>query len=101
MRGCSGFSAVAVDASGNVFVLDDVDDRIQKFTDTGTFLTQWGSGGTGDGQFTTPFGIAVDGSGNVFVADAVNNRIQKFDSNGTCVTGWTGATSGDAPPAGH
>ena len=44
----------------------------------GTFLTTWGSSGTGNGQFAGPGGIKVDGSGNVFVADSGNNRIQKF-----------------------
>src|SRR5438067_2862242 len=35
----------------------------------GTFVTTWGSSGTGDGQFDFPFGVATDGSGNVYVAD--------------------------------
>ena len=69
---------VAVDASGNVYVADMGNDRIQKFTSSGTYLTQWGSSGTGDGQFNCPSGAAVDGSGNVYVADQSNNRIQKF-----------------------
>src|SRR5512134_1792352 len=33
------------------------------------FLTQWGSCGSGTGQFNGPGGIAVDASGNVYVAD--------------------------------
>ncbi|MCK4732251.1 MAG: hypothetical protein KAT65_07315, partial [Methanophagales archaeon] len=44
------------------------------------FISKWGSGGTGEGEFNEPAGIAVDSSGNVFVADRDNNRIQKFDS---------------------
>jgi DNA-binding beta-propeller fold protein YncE len=50
------------------------------FTNTGTFLTVWGSPGSGDGQFGNggPSGVAVDASGHVFVADGNNNRIQKF-----------------------
>src|SRR4030095_10879422 len=57
-----GPQGVAVDGSGNVFVTDYgncagffcVIDRIQKFTNTGTFLTKWGSPGNGDGQFEGP-----------------------------------------------
>jgi hypothetical protein len=67
-----------VDGSGNVYVADGYNDRIQKFTADGTYLTQWGSRGNTDGQFDWPSGIEVDGSGNVFVADYGNHRIQKF-----------------------
>ncbi|MEM2760711.1 MAG: hypothetical protein QXW73_07990, partial [Nitrososphaerales archaeon] len=42
-------SGVAVDSSGNVYVADTNNNRIQKFTSTGTFLTKWGSSGTGNG----------------------------------------------------
>ena len=41
------------------------------------FLTKWGSGGSGDGQFLFPSGVAVDGSGYVYVSDRDNHRIQK------------------------
>ena len=58
----------------------------------GTFLTTWGSSGTGNGQFNGPGGIKVDGSGNVFVADTENNRIQKFDNAGTFLTTWRTGT---------
>ena len=71
---------VAVDGSGNVFVTDRYNARIQEFTNTGTFLTKWGSFGSGDGQFgsNSPTAVAVDASGDVFVADNGNNRVQKF-----------------------
>jgi len=42
------------------------------------YLTQWGSPGSGDGQFIGPFGMATDAAGNVYVADAGNYGIQKF-----------------------
>ncbi len=61
----------------------------------GTFLTTWGSSGTGDGQFNYPEGVVVDGSGNVYVADSFNNRIQKFTSTGTFLTTWGSSGTGD------
>ena len=79
--------SLGVDASGNVYVADTGDEwaetdndnsRIEKFTNNGSFITSWGSYGTGDGQFDVPFGIVVDPSGNVFVVDEENNRIQEF-----------------------
>src|SRR5262249_6270131 len=87
--------AVAVDGSGNVFVVDNNASRIQKFTNTGTFLTKWGSFGSGDGQFEFPGGVAVDASGNVFVADEDNDRVQEFTNTGTFVRKWGCPGSGD------
>ena len=51
---------------------------MQKFTGAGVFVTKWGTGGVGDGQFKYPCGVAVDGSGNIYVTDTDNNRMQKF-----------------------
>ena len=77
---------------GNVFVADENNNRVQKFTGDGVFLTKWGSVGTMDAEFIGPFGVAVGGSGNVFVADGGNNRVQKFNGDGV----WL-ATFGNAP----
>jgi streptogramin lyase len=71
-----------------VYVADAGNDRIQKFTSGGDFVTKWGEYGTGDGQFINPIGIAIDDSGFVYVADTGNNRIQKFTSDGVFVTEW-------------
>ena len=84
---------VAVDSTGNVYVADQGNHRVQKFTSTGTFVTKWGTEGGGDGQFFYPGGVAVDSTGNVYVADEGNNRVQKFTSTGTFVTKW--GTEGD------
>src|SRR5262252_332804 len=52
------------------------------FAQAPAFVTQWGTYGTGDGQFQYPNGVATDASGNVYVAEWVGCRIQKFTSNG-------------------
>jgi sugar lactone lactonase YvrE len=91
-----GPHGIAVDGSGNVFVVDFSSYQILKFDNTGTtLLTAWGGGGTGDGQFANPEGVAVDGSGNVFVADFFIARIQKFDNTGTFLTKWGSFGSGN------
>jgi DNA-binding beta-propeller fold protein YncE len=69
---------VAVDAHGHVYVADNNNRRIEKFTADGAFLTAWGSYGSGQGQFSRPSGVAVDAHGHVYVADTSNNRIEKF-----------------------
>jgi sugar lactone lactonase YvrE len=79
---------ISVDAAGHVYVVDTGNNRIQKFTSDGIFLTKWGTYGTGDGQFNRPYAVTCDTSGSVFVADPGNHRIQKFTSDGIFLTKW-------------
>jgi tripartite motif-containing protein 71 len=99
-RGAGQFlnpTGLAVDpTSGNVYVADYGNDRIQKFTSTGKFLKQWGFEGQLDGYFTAPTSVAVDASsGNVYVVDTGNNRIQEFTSAGLFVAKWGSSGSAD------
>jgi sugar lactone lactonase YvrE len=80
---------VAVDSAGNIYVTEPERHRVQKFDATGAFVTQWGTRGSGNGQFDSPEGIAVDTTGNVYVADYRNSRIQKFTTAGVFVAKWT------------
>jgi tripartite motif-containing protein 71 len=87
-------NGVATDSSGNVYVADLGNDRIQRFSPSGVFLGKWGSHGTGNGQFDMPEDVAVDSAGDVYVADLVNNRVQRFSSTGTFLGKWGTAGSG-------
>jgi len=87
-------SGVALDSSGNVYVGDYWNDRIQKFTSSGTFITAWGTPGRAEGQFFGPLGVALDRSGNVYVADSANNRIQMFKLASPCPSGTIQIVSG-------
>ena len=81
---------VAVDRQGLVYVTearggdngsggrDESNHRVQAFSATGQFLTDWGSLGFEDGLFNSPFGIAVGSTGKIYVADHVNGRVQVF-----------------------
>ena len=92
----------ATDSSGNAYVSDRGNHRIQKFDSSGTFITKWGAtllglpvAGTGDGEFNLPAGVATDSLSNVYVADTTNNRIQKFNSTGGFLTKWGTSGSGN------
>ncbi|MFN7930128.1 MAG: hypothetical protein U0Y68_19830 [Blastocatellia bacterium] len=74
----NGPIGLAIDNNGNVYVVDTVNNRVQKFNNNGVYLTQFGTPGAADGQFDLPTGIAVDLAGNIYVADLVNERVQKF-----------------------
>ena len=77
-----------MDGSGNVYVADSRNQRVQVFNSDGTFLFKWGSQGSEDGQFQFPVGITVDGSGRVYVAGAGNDQIQVFSGDGTFLFKW-------------
>src|SRR5207245_7928086 len=76
-------TGVAVDPSGNIYVADVNNHRIQKFNSAGVYQSTLGGGaGTDNSHFDFPRGVAVDSSGNLYVADTANDRIQKFNSAG-------------------
>jgi len=86
---------VAIDNDGYVYVVNENNSLIQKFTADGQLVTQWGKEGSGDGEMETPHGIAADNNGCVYVTDTNNHRIQKFTADGQFVTRWGEEGSGD------
>jgi sugar lactone lactonase YvrE len=78
---------VAWDAQGNIYVTDGYgNSRVAKYDKNGKWLKNWGSRGTGQGQFNIVHGIAIDAQGNVYVADEGNKRVQVFDADGNFKT---------------
>lgn len=101
---------LAVDrASGDLYVLDTNNNRVEKFTASGRFLLAWGWGvadghtpalqtcarvcfgglrGKGPGEFDFAEGIAIEQDpaspfyGDVYIADILNHRVQAFTPNG-------------------
>lgn len=79
-----------------VYVADSGNNRVQKFTTGGVYVTRWGSSGSGDGQFNNPQGVAISPTtGDVFVVDAGNDRIQQFTNNGVFISSFGAAGTGD------
>lgn len=89
---------LAVDNAGNIFVADTNNDRLQKFSPTGVFISVMGKRGSGPGQFLEPGGIAVDSGGNIYVADVSNHRVQKLKPDGTFLAEWKGPEPGFVAP---
>jgi DNA-binding beta-propeller fold protein YncE len=89
---------VSVDSSGNLFVADFNNQRVQRFdANTLSFIDTWGSLGSGLGQLELPraLGSAADATG-VFVADTGNHRVQAFSSTGSVNAAWGTAGRGGA-----
>jgi len=82
-------AGVGADAAGNLYVVDNDNNRVQKLDSTGAFVAAWGGYGTAEGKLFDPFDIAVDGAhGAVYVTSRGNNRIEKFDTSGNFVAAW-------------
>jgi tripartite motif-containing protein 71 len=78
---------VAADAQGRVFVADDLNQRVVRYSSPPSYpyKARWGSYGTAPGQLAYPRGIATDAQGQVYVADTGNDRIDVFDRSGNLV----------------
>ncbi len=86
---------VAVDGDGFVYVVDNVNDRVQRFTSAGVFVSAWGGTGAGTGRFNGPEKIAIDAGGVVYVTDAGNRRVQRFTRDGIFISTWGGEGTGE------
>lgn len=75
-------SDVAVDAEGNLYVLDTGNCRIQKFGPDGKFLATIGRKGQGPGEFMMPDCLSFDREGNLVVADTAQSRIHVIIGGG-------------------
>ncbi|MBI2755499.1 MAG: TIGR03663 family protein [Chloroflexi bacterium] len=77
-----GPRSIAISPSGEVYVSDTGNKRIQVFDASGRYLRMFGGEGTGPGQLREPVGLAFDSQGTLWVADAWNRRIQRFSPTG-------------------
>jgi PKD domain/Concanavalin A-like lectin/glucanases superfamily/NHL repeat len=91
---------VAVDGSGNLWVLDYGNDRVEEFNAAGEYLRGFGSAGSGAGELSGPDGLAIDSKGDIWVADTGNERVEEFNDEGeflrTVGVGLVGVAEGIA-----
>jgi len=72
----------AVDATGNLYVSDTMNSRVQQFDADGKYLKTFGGLGDAWGYFDKPKGVAVDSFGNLYVADSGWSNVQIFNPKG-------------------
>lgn len=102
---------VAVDAKGNVYISDTLNNRIRKVNGSGIITTIGGNGNcgfSGDGgsataaMICTPEGVTVDSKGNVYFGDYSNLRFRKINTSGNITTiagSGNGGYNGENLPA--
>lgn len=83
--------------SGDIYVVDSGNNRVQRFSPEGSYLSEFGQFGIENGSFNTPWGIAIDTDGYIYVSDSKNSRIQKF-MPGRIVTNPTYPVSNPTTP---
>jgi len=94
-----GSNGIFVDASGNIYIADYTNNRIQKWaTGASSGITVVGGNGAGSAanQLNGPNGVFVDGNNNIYIADEYNYRIQKWApgaTSGITVAGGNGPGS--------
>jgi len=79
---------VIVAKNGDIFVSEghgQGKNVVFKFDKNGKLIKQWGSTGTGPGQFDQPHALAFDSKGRLYVGDRNNNRVQIFDQDGNYI----------------
>jgi len=104
---------LAVDSAGNIFIVDNGNQRIRKVSGaTGLISTVAGTGVAGYGidggaavstTLNAPSGIALDGAGNLYISDKGNQRICKVNAATGVISTVAGngiaGYSGDGIPA--
>ena len=82
----SGGGCLAVDAAGDLFIADALNNRVREVSVDGTITTIAGAGPAGfagdsapaaSAGLAMPLGVATDSAGHLFVADADSNRVRR------------------------
>ncbi len=80
--------ALCATLNGDVYVADNRNMEIRRFSADGKLLKTMGGAGTGKGKFMRPFRMALDSKGNLYVIDQGNKRLQVLGENGREKASW-------------
>ena len=88
-RAFCGATDVAFLEDGHVLVADGYcNGRVIELDADGKHVTEWGTRGTGEGQFVVAHSVAVGPNDMVYVADRENGRLHRFDRSGKFLGLW-------------
>ena len=82
-------------ATGQIYVADEYNHRIQVINDSFTYSHSIGSKGMALGQLQHPYDVALDSDGNVYVCNTGNTSIDVFTSSGTFLRRFGSKGCGD------
>ncbi len=88
-------TGLGLNASGELYVLDSYNHRVQKYDSDGNYMHSFGSQGSENEHFDRPVDIAINASGELYVLDSNNHRVQKFDSEGDYMDSFGSYGSGN------
>ena len=89
---------IAIDPSTHHIVVADGSGRVQIFSWSGSYLSQFGSPGSENGQFNDIGDVAIDAvSGNIVVSDIGNQRVQIFSASGVFLGKFGGSAQFSYP----
>lgn len=89
-------SSIHYSAHGdNLVVSNSANNRITVFSTSGVLVREFGSAGTGEGEFDSPHGLTTDSGGNIYVVDSNNHRVQIFSEVGTFIREFGSSGAGN------
>jgi hypothetical protein len=96
----TNIGGLASDSEGSVYVFDQGVSKVLIFDANGVAIRNFGSAGSGDGQFSATSGymvqaMTVDNDKNIYIADYGNSRVQKFSPTGAFLLKF--GAKGDLP----
>ena len=80
-------TSVVLDGDENLYLADEYFNKVTKYDREGNPITEWGTKGSGDGQFNQPSGLLIQDQ-LIYLVDSRNNRIQMYSLDGEFQGQW-------------
>jgi YD repeat-containing protein len=94
-------TGLAIASSGELYIADEYGDEVSEWVlpEAGgakmNYTSQYGSTGSGEGQFRGPFSSSIDGHGDLWVTDHYNSRLEEFSASGKFMASYGSEGSGN------